>query len=92
MFLHLATEREVVCLCTFWLIFIYFFKNINLPIAHWNSVNVIVAAEDEEFGPGGKRIRPGISASIIGELTDCNAALSQQRKKRQVLVVMMQYH
>lgn len=91
MLLHLATEREVVCLCAFWLIFIFFF-NINLPIAHWNSVNVIVAAEDEEFGPGGKRIRPGISASIIGELTDCNAALSQQRKKRQVLVVMMQYH
>lgn len=90
MLLHLATEREVVCLCAFWLNFHFF--NINLPIAHWNSVNVIIAAEDEEFGPGGKRIRPGISASIIGELTDCNAALSQQRKKRQVLVVMMQYH
>lgn len=70
----------------------FHFFNINLPIAHWNPVNVIIAAEDEEFGPGGKRIRPGISASIIGELTDCNAALSQQRKKRQVLVVMMQYH
>lgn len=42
------------------------------------------AAEDEELGPGGKRIRPGISAGIIAELTDCNAALSQQRKKRQV--------
>ncbi|XP_041001982.1 pre-mRNA-processing factor 19-like [Juglans microcarpa x Juglans regia] len=42
------------------------------------------AAEDVEFGPGGKRIRPGISASIIAELTDCNAALSQQRKKRQI--------
>lgn len=41
------------------------------------------------MGPGGKRIRPGISAGIIAELTDCNAALSQQRKKRQVLVVMM---
>lgn len=36
------------------------------------------------MGPDGKRIRPGISSSIISELTDCNAVLSQQRKKRQV--------
>ncbi|CAK9180206.1 unnamed protein product [Ilex paraguariensis] len=42
------------------------------------------AAEDDEMGTGGKRIRPGISATIIAELTDCNAALSQQRKKRQI--------
>ncbi|KAL3506212.1 hypothetical protein ACH5RR_031594 [Cinchona calisaya] len=42
------------------------------------------AAEDDEIGPDGKRIRPGISTSIISELTDCNAALSQQRKKRQI--------
>ncbi|RVW90108.1 Pre-mRNA-processing factor 19-like 2 [Vitis vinifera] len=42
------------------------------------------AAEDEELGPNGKKLRPGISASIITELTDCNAALSQQRKKRQI--------
>ncbi|XP_057957414.1 pre-mRNA-processing factor 19 [Malania oleifera] len=42
------------------------------------------AADDEDLGPGGKKIRPGISASIIAELTDCNAALSQQRKKRQI--------
>jgi pre-mRNA-processing factor 19 len=42
------------------------------------------AAEDDEMGPDGKRVRPGISASIITELTDCNAALSQQRKKRQI--------
>ncbi|KAJ8768425.1 hypothetical protein K2173_021578 [Erythroxylum novogranatense] len=41
------------------------------------------ASEDEEMGPPGKKIRPGISADIITELTDCNAALSQQRKKRQ---------
>ncbi|KAL4554766.1 hypothetical protein LXL04_037370 [Taraxacum kok-saghyz] len=41
------------------------------------------AAEDDELGPDGKKIRPGISASIMTELTDCNAALSQQRKKRQ---------
>ncbi|KZV34021.1 pre-mRNA-processing factor 19 [Dorcoceras hygrometricum] len=42
------------------------------------------AAEEDELGPDGKRIRPGISSSIISELTDCNAALSQQRKKRQI--------
>ncbi|XP_027116671.1 pre-mRNA-processing factor 19 homolog 1-like [Coffea arabica] len=42
------------------------------------------AAEDDEIGPDGKRIRPGISANIISELTNCNAALSQQRKKRQI--------
>ncbi|KAJ6898490.1 hypothetical protein NC652_025113 [Populus alba x Populus x berolinensis] len=42
------------------------------------------AAKDDDLGQPGKRVRPGISASIITELTDCNAALSQQRKKRQV--------
>ncbi|KAF8392137.1 hypothetical protein HHK36_022479 [Tetracentron sinense] len=42
------------------------------------------AADDEELGPGGKKIRPGISADIISELTDCNATLSLQRKKRQI--------
>eukprot|EP00258_Populus_trichocarpa_P008671 XP_002314503.3 pre-mRNA-processing factor 19 homolog 2 [Populus trichocarpa] len=42
------------------------------------------AAKDDDLGQPGKRIRPGISASIITELTECNAALSQQRKKRQV--------
>ena len=46
---------------------------------------MFTAAEDDEIGPDGKRIRPGISASIISELTNCNAALSQQRKKRQVM-------
>ncbi|KAL3648737.1 Pre-mRNA-processing factor 19 1 [Castilleja foliolosa] len=42
------------------------------------------ALEDDVMGPDGKRIRPGISNSIISELTDCNAVLSQQRKKRQI--------
>ncbi|KAJ4722792.1 pre-mRNA-processing factor 19-like [Melia azedarach] len=42
------------------------------------------AAEDEELGPDGKKLRPGISSAIITELTECNAALSQQRKKRQI--------
>ncbi|KAL6548276.1 E3 ubiquitin-protein ligase prp19 [Orobanche gracilis] len=43
------------------------------------------ALEDSEMvGPDGKKIRPGISSSIISELTDCNAVLSQRRKKRQI--------
>ncbi|XP_076945172.1 pre-mRNA-processing factor 19 homolog 2-like [Bidens hawaiensis] len=41
-------------------------------------------AAKDDLGPDGKKIRPGISANIITELTDCNAALSQQRKKRQI--------
>lgn len=46
----------------------------------------MIAAEVDELGPEGRNIRPGISASIITELTDCNAALSQLRKKRQVFI------
>ncbi|KAK2400171.1 U4/U6 small nuclear ribonucleoprotein PRP4 protein [Trifolium repens] len=42
------------------------------------------AADDEELAPNAKKLHPGISSSIISELTDCNAALSQQRKKRQI--------
>ncbi|KAH0641257.1 hypothetical protein KY285_037843 [Solanum tuberosum] len=42
------------------------------------------AAEDEDTGPDGKKIRPGISHSVIETLTECNAGLSQQRKKRQI--------
>lgn len=44
-----------------------------------------IAAADDEFGPDGKRIRPGITSAIITELTECNSMLSGQRKKRQVL-------
>ncbi|KAG4983218.1 hypothetical protein JHK87_027967 [Glycine soja] len=48
-------------------------------------INVIdETAEDEDLAPGAKKIHPGISSSIISELTDCNASLSQQRKKRQI--------
>ncbi|KAH0930242.1 hypothetical protein HID58_015969 [Brassica napus] len=42
------------------------------------------AAGDEEMAPDAKKLCPGISAEIITELTDCNAALSQKRKKRQI--------
>lgn len=40
------------------------------------------------MGPGGKKIRPGISGDVIKELQDCNAALSLQRKRRQVIFAM----
>ncbi|OWM91573.1 hypothetical protein CDL15_Pgr012332 [Punica granatum] len=42
------------------------------------------AAEEEDLGHAGKKLRPGISGRIIEELTECNASLSQHRKKRQV--------
>ncbi|KAF7837423.1 Pre-mRNA-processing factor 19 [Senna tora] len=42
------------------------------------------AAQDEDLAPGGKKMRSGITSNVISELTDCNAALSQQRKKRQI--------
>ncbi|AQK65171.1 Pre-mRNA-processing factor 19 homolog 2 [Zea mays] len=39
---------------------------------------------EDEIGPDGKKIRPGINPVMIDELTECNAMLSAQRKKRQV--------
>ncbi|KAF1898040.1 hypothetical protein Lal_00032804 [Lupinus albus] len=60
---------------------------ISSPNATSENVSVLSngkrAAEDE-LAPGAKKIHPGITTSIISELTDCNAALSQQRKKRQI--------
>ncbi|XBH96494.1 hypothetical protein VPH35_086865 [Triticum aestivum] len=41
-------------------------------------------ALEDEVGPDGKKIRPGINPVIIDELTECNSVLSAQRKKRQV--------
>ncbi|GLT76614.1 hypothetical protein SLA2020_482660 [Shorea laevis] len=41
-------------------------------------------AEDEHLGPDAKRMRLGISPSVIAELSECNTELSQQRKKRQI--------
>ncbi|XP_057783563.1 pre-mRNA-processing factor 19 homolog 1-like isoform X3 [Salvia miltiorrhiza] len=55
-----------------------------------NTVNAVAisngkrGAEDDELGPNAKRMHPGISTSIISELADYNALLSQQRKKRQI--------
>lgn len=45
----------------------------------------MLAAAEDDLGPDGKKIRPGINPVIIAELTECNALLSGQRKKRQVL-------
>ncbi|XP_072963457.1 pre-mRNA-processing factor 19 isoform X2 [Typha angustifolia] len=62
-------------------------RQIPLPTASAANVNTVAngkrAAEDE-FGPDGKKIRPGINPVMIAELTECNAALSGQRKKRQI--------
>ncbi|KAH0861892.1 hypothetical protein HID58_079103 [Brassica napus] len=41
-------------------------------------------ADGAEQGPDAKKMRLGISTEVITELTDCNASLSQQRKKRQI--------
>ncbi|KAM3316401.1 hypothetical protein ACQJBY_034481 [Aegilops geniculata] len=41
-------------------------------------------ALEDEVGPDGKKIRPGINPVMIDELTECNSVLSAQRKKRQV--------
>ncbi|PWZ13819.1 Pre-mRNA-processing factor 19 [Zea mays] len=41
-------------------------------------------AMEDEIGPDGKKIRPGINPVMIDELTECNTMLSAQRKKRQV--------
>ncbi|CAM8921210.1 unnamed protein product [Rhodiola kirilowii] len=41
------------------------------------------ASDGEDLGPDTKKARSGILTSIITELKDCNAVLSQQRKKRQ---------
>eukprot|EP00252_Welwitschia_mirabilis_P014162 TRINITY_DN31204_c0_g1_i1.p1 TRINITY_DN31204_c0_g1~~TRINITY_DN31204_c0_g1_i1.p1 ORF type:complete len:523 (-),score=113.97 TRINITY_DN31204_c0_g1_i1:369-1937(-) len=42
------------------------------------------ASEEDDQLPPSKKIRQGITAEIIKELTDCNTLLSSQRKKRQI--------
>ena len=44
---------------------------------------------EDEIGPDGKKIRPGINPVMIEELTECNTMLSAQRKKRQVYIVLL---
>ncbi|KAE9592361.1 hypothetical protein Lal_00028351 [Lupinus albus] len=63
----------------------------QFPISSSNATTASVSvlsngkrAAEDELAPGAKKIHPGITASIISELTECNAALSQQRKKRQI--------
>lgn len=45
---------------------------------------VTASEADAESEAPGKKPRQGITSDIIKELTDCNARLSGQRKKRQV--------
>lgn len=49
-----------------------------------NSVSCTASEVDAESEGPGKKPRQGITSDIIKELTDCNARLSGQRKKRQV--------
>ena len=44
---------------------------------------------EDEIGPDGKKVRPGINLVMIEELTECNTMLSAQRKKRQVYIVLL---
>ncbi|XP_055813217.1 pre-mRNA-processing factor 19 homolog 2-like isoform X2 [Solanum dulcamara] len=58
----------------------------QVPMAATTSAanGAAITVEEEEMGPGSKKICPGISGDVIKELQDCNAALSQQRKRRQI--------
>lgn len=64
-------------------------RHVPMPASAPISVNASAvsngrAAAVDGAVPGGNNVRPGISASVFEELTECNAALSQQRKKRQI--------
>jgi|UniRef100_A0ACD5TUC9 pre-mRNA-processing factor 19 len=50
------------------------------PVAITNGKRAL----EDEVGPDGKKMRPGINPVMIDELTECNSMLSAQRKKRQV--------
>ncbi|KQK23734.1 pre-mRNA-processing factor 19 [Brachypodium distachyon] len=61
----------------------------QIPISAAGAAPVAVVtngkiALDDEVGPDGKKMRPGINPVMIDELTECNSMLSAQRKKRQV--------
>ncbi|URE40297.1 Prp19/Pso4-like [Musa troglodytarum] len=62
----------------------------QIPLLAASAANATTAvsngkrAAEDELGPDGKKIRPGINPVIIAELTECNALLSGQRKKRQI--------
>ncbi|KAK2967907.1 hypothetical protein RJ640_010517 [Escallonia rubra] len=77
----LSNGKRGSCFSASWLFILIAFSLCYLRLCF---VILITAAENEEMGPDGKKIRPGIVGSIIEELADCNAALSQQRKKRQI--------
>ncbi|CAL9113658.1 unnamed protein product [Musa acuminata var. zebrina] len=62
----------------------------QIPLLAASAANATTAvsngkrAAEDDLGPDGKKIRPGINPVIIAELTECNALLSGQRKKRQI--------
>jgi hypothetical protein len=56
-----------------------------------HSLALLDTAMEEEIGPDGKKIRPGINPVMIDELTECNTMLSAQRKKRQVHTLLQIY-
>lgn len=84
MLLSIAMEHKVLSLPALWFVWYNFMKSIYWHIS--NLCSSIVA--DDQLGSGVRNIRPGISPNILAELTDCNTALSQQRKKRQVLFML----
>jgi hypothetical protein len=57
-----------------------FFTSFALILFPWYT------ALEDEVGPDGKKMRPGINPVMIDELTECNSMLSAQRKKRQVCI------
>lgn len=61
-------------------------RQIPMPTSASNA-NAAVSngkrAAEDDLGPDGKRIRPGVTSAMIEELTECNTLLSQERKKRQ---------
>ncbi|KMZ69392.1 U-box domain-containing protein 72 [Zostera marina] len=52
-------------------------KSTNAMVTNGQRANV-------ELGHDEKRLRRGINDAVVQELTDCNASLSGQRKKRQI--------
>lgn len=83
MLLLLVMGKEVLSCASYW----GFMPLYPLCSTYLVSPWIILAAEDEDLGHAGKKPRPGISERLIEELTDCNASLSQQRKKRQVFLL-----
>ena len=65
--LPLAMGKEVLSPCSFRFTFV----TVSLKF----TFNIL-ALEDEDLGPGGKKIHAGIAPAIIANLTEHNAAVS----------------